>query len=182
MTDKRRLILDAALECFLDYGFRKTSLEDVASAAGISRSSIYGYFRNKDDLFLSTVERLVGGAHDRAGAVLGSDLEPREKLLAIVRAWVLEPMGRILASRHGAELMEAGHGISSDMVCGYEKRMTDLLAGVVGDAGLAELMVLSIHGLKSDSPDIDVLEERLTRLVDLVLAKGVGQAGKESGK
>ena len=50
---KRDAILNAAFNQFSHYSFRKTSMEDIAKAAGISRASIYSYFQNKDDIFRS---------------------------------------------------------------------------------------------------------------------------------
>jgi AcrR family transcriptional regulator len=44
-------VLETALTVFTRYGFRKTSIEDIAKAAGISRQGIYFHFRNKDEIF-----------------------------------------------------------------------------------------------------------------------------------
>ncbi len=50
-------LLDAAEECFLKFGLTKTTMEDVARAAGASRATLYRHFANRDDLFLGVVER-----------------------------------------------------------------------------------------------------------------------------
>ncbi len=57
-VSKSRLILQAAIEVFNSLGIRKTSLEDIARTAGISRSSIYVYFENKDVLFQEAVREI----------------------------------------------------------------------------------------------------------------------------
>ena len=44
-------ILEAAEECFARYGFRKTSMEDIAREAGLSRRSVYRHFPDKSALF-----------------------------------------------------------------------------------------------------------------------------------
>ena len=41
----------AATAIFLRYGFKKTSMDDVAQAAGVSRQGLYLYFDTKDFLF-----------------------------------------------------------------------------------------------------------------------------------
>lgn len=40
----------AAFETFRAYGFRRTSMEDIAKAAGMSRAALYLHFRNKEDI------------------------------------------------------------------------------------------------------------------------------------
>ncbi|NDG94170.1 MAG: TetR/AcrR family transcriptional regulator, partial [Gammaproteobacteria bacterium] len=49
-TTKRDAILTAAGEQFNQYGFQKTSMEDIAQRLGVSRASLYSYFTNKDDI------------------------------------------------------------------------------------------------------------------------------------
>ena len=49
--NKREAILNAAFITFKNYGYRKTSMHDIATALGISRASLYSYFENKDDIF-----------------------------------------------------------------------------------------------------------------------------------
>ena len=48
--NKREAILNTAFTTFKDYGYRKTSMLDIATALGISRASLYSYFENKDDI------------------------------------------------------------------------------------------------------------------------------------
>jgi AcrR family transcriptional regulator len=48
--DARDRILDAALRLVTHQGFARTTLEEIASAAGVSKSAIYWHFKGKDDL------------------------------------------------------------------------------------------------------------------------------------
>ena len=66
---KRDAILDAAYRQFSHYSFRKTWMEDIAQAAGISRASIYSYFQNKDDIFRNVSIQLHDQAEHMAGPV-----------------------------------------------------------------------------------------------------------------
>jgi len=52
-------LLDAALAVFGERGFRQTTLEEVATRAGVSKGTVYLYFASKDDLFRAVVERKV---------------------------------------------------------------------------------------------------------------------------
>ncbi|MCQ8783611.1 TetR/AcrR family transcriptional regulator [Mangrovibrevibacter kandeliae] len=48
---KRRQILDGARDVFIQMGFDAASMNDVTRAAGVSKSTLYVYFRSKDELF-----------------------------------------------------------------------------------------------------------------------------------
>jgi AcrR family transcriptional regulator len=48
---KRRQILDGARQVFLERGFDAASMMDIAKAAGVSKGTLYVYFKDKDDLF-----------------------------------------------------------------------------------------------------------------------------------
>ncbi len=56
MDDKRYIILQAALQVFRQHGYDKVALNDVAKHAGKARTSLYKYFRNKEDLFKAAME------------------------------------------------------------------------------------------------------------------------------
>jgi AcrR family transcriptional regulator len=51
----RARLVEAAARVIAEKGFERTSLEDVAARAGMTRGAIYGNFRNKEDLFLAVV-------------------------------------------------------------------------------------------------------------------------------
>src|SRR5438067_8103636 len=52
----RSKLIEAATEIINEKGYEKTSLEDVAKRAGVTRGSIYGNFKNRDDLFMAVLE------------------------------------------------------------------------------------------------------------------------------
>lgn len=54
-TEKQNLILDKSLKVFAYYGFKKASMEDVASQLGMTKGNLYFYFQNKQDLYEKTV-------------------------------------------------------------------------------------------------------------------------------
>ncbi|MBU1672702.1 MAG: TetR/AcrR family transcriptional regulator [Actinobacteria bacterium] len=55
-TDRRESILEAARDVFQRYGYRKATMEDIAVAAGITRQTLYRYFRGKKVLLTSLLE------------------------------------------------------------------------------------------------------------------------------
>jgi AcrR family transcriptional regulator len=75
--ERPREILAAALRVFAERGYNATRLSDVATAAGVTKGTIYYYFRNKDALLLrlaesagkAEVERLSALVHDASGPI-----------------------------------------------------------------------------------------------------------------
>lgn len=55
----RSLLLDTAERVFAEQGVSRTSLSDIAQAAGVSRGAIYWHFKNKADLFNAMMDRLT---------------------------------------------------------------------------------------------------------------------------
>lgn len=55
--DKRQLITETALGLFSRFGYSKTSLDDIASAAQIAKGTVYYYFPSKEELFISVIEQ-----------------------------------------------------------------------------------------------------------------------------
>lgn len=63
---RRAQILDAAAQVFAERGFHRTTVHDVAKAAGVADGTIYNYFENKTALLLGILDRL-NEAERRAG-------------------------------------------------------------------------------------------------------------------
>lgn len=47
----------AAMECFEKYGLEKTTLEDISKAVGLNKSSLYYYYKSKEDIFIEAALR-----------------------------------------------------------------------------------------------------------------------------
>lgn len=71
--DKRVRILNAATELFARYGFKKTSIDEVAADAGVGKGTVYLLAKNKEDLFFQVVHRELR----RWVAEIGEHIDPR---------------------------------------------------------------------------------------------------------
>jgi AcrR family transcriptional regulator len=60
--ERRRQILDAALKVFAAKGLAATMMSDIAAASDLSYGLIYHYFHDKEELFITLVERALQGA------------------------------------------------------------------------------------------------------------------------
>lgn len=76
-------IIDAAEECFARFGVAKTTVEDVAHAAGMSRATLYRNFSGgRDELILAVFLRDVGRFLDRIGERLPQEFTAAEAVVA----------------------------------------------------------------------------------------------------
>jgi AcrR family transcriptional regulator len=57
---KRQTILEAATARFAEVGYEAASMDGLAAAAGVSKGSLYDYFKNKEDLFYASFEWFEG--------------------------------------------------------------------------------------------------------------------------
>jgi AcrR family transcriptional regulator len=55
---RRNAIIEAATHVFLESGFGKTTMSDIAARLGGSKATLYGYFSSKEELFLETIRTL----------------------------------------------------------------------------------------------------------------------------
>lgn len=78
--DTKELILKIAMQVFAKYGFRKTSINDIANAAFRSKGSVHYYFKNKNELFQKVVEKEFQLLHTELEIVTKSELNGKMKL------------------------------------------------------------------------------------------------------
>ena len=125
---RHQAILSAAFGCFAQYGFRRTSMEDIAQAAGMSRPALYLHFRNKEDIFRSLVRHFYDLAIQQVGQALLQPGPPDEVLVRAFRAQSGEVGEVLLTSPHGAELLDSKLTNVCDIASEGEARLAALYA------------------------------------------------------
>jgi AcrR family transcriptional regulator len=83
-SEVRAQIVDVARKIFTRYGFRKTTMEEIAEAARKGKSSIYYYFPGKEEIFKAVVEKEAGELRLRLNKIMHADTSPLEKLKAYI--------------------------------------------------------------------------------------------------
>lgn len=163
---RRQSIITAALECFLQYGYEKTTLEDIATRAGLSRTLLYLQFRNKEEIFLETTRALYQEQFTRAWPILKRPINRKEKLLLIYDELLIKPWARICRSPGYENFLAACHRISPQLDREYEREAIRLLLPLFGDKSVIEVFLLCVDGLFSDDPSPATLRKRVRILVD----------------
>lgn len=173
--DRQDAILDAAFHAFATYGFRRTTMDDIAQGAGLSRTALYLHFRNKEDLFRHLAQRYFDEvARDFARILDHPSNDPAATLSAAFRAKDGKFMDVVLGTPHGAELMDAGFSIAADIAEVGEAALQARLAAWIGrhrtppDLGapddIARTLMAALKGIKSGATGLDDYRAAQNRL------------------
>lgn len=87
-TEKMQAILEGALQIFMEQGYTAASMNRIAQAAGVSKSTLYSNFQDKKGLFLALIQDLTYSSRQEVFTLLSqSDLQapPEEVLRQIAR-------------------------------------------------------------------------------------------------
>src|SRR5260370_37678991 len=135
-------VLETALTVFARHGFRKTSMEDIAKAAGISRQGIYLHFKNKDEIFSAAIQKALDDGLRAASEIFDDDrLTLEEKLFKALDEWfgrhvgLFHPEASDLAAECERVLGDAVEKSSSSFHKKLEKAVLSSSAKRTKDAG-----------------------------------------------
>lgn len=173
-AERRERVRSAALEVFARYGLRRTTMADIAAAAGISRPGLYLVHANKTAVVRDLAEHLVGKSDVAAEAAWRDDMAVGEGLAAAIVARDL-PLFRILAaSAHGAEILADAAALTQDIHAAIEARFRALVtrrlaaAGVAGPEEMARMVAKAADGLKHAGGDEADYIADVHRLADAI--------------
>jgi AcrR family transcriptional regulator len=184
------LLLDAAMECVLAVGVRRTTLSDVARTAGVSRMTLYRRFPDVRGMLSALITREFGKALAAAAEAAASEPTVRGRLVVasvhMIRALAANPLMHAVIERDGEMLLP----YIMERI-GTSQRMTEEFLRVQLAAGHADgsirvadptLQARSIFLLlqpyaftirpSTSDLSLDDLLGELTRLLDVALAPG----------
>ena len=164
----RDRILDAAIAVFRRHGFRRSSIEQAAEAAGLTRQALYHHFKSREALFRAVIERLHESALAAEIAAVDATENAGGSLADILVAGVTARLRQFIASFDGSPHIEelfsehltqardlyqkyaglyAAHGAATtERVC--RKQRLSLANGMTSEE-LARCVEMAINGAKS---------------------------------
>lgn len=110
--NRRRQILDAAIECFAHDGFQRTTMEDIIREAGLSAGAIYDYFASKDQI----IETLADQRHEREKQVIEAALN-RDEWAASLRELLRSFSSELLAASPVRKERRLGIHLWAEALC-----------------------------------------------------------------
>ncbi len=172
-------VLRAALETFARYGYKKSSMEDVARAANISRPGLYFLFNSKQNLFRAAVRRALDDDLEAAKRSLADAGRPlRDRLIEALDLWAGRYVGSM--AKEIPVLIETNPellgSIATDYPARFAEMITDALAahlppGRVDLAkDIARTLLSTTAGIKHEASTREEFVARMTIGVDLFMS------------
>ncbi len=178
---RQQAILNAAFGAFATYGHRKTSMDDIARAAGMSRPALYLHYRNKNDIFRSLAQYYYDQATEAVAVALGDSGAVAEVLGGAFAAQGGDVFEVMLTSPHGLELLDATNATASDIVQTGEAELRTIYAdwldrwaasGRIVLAGpsqeMAGTMMAALKGIKMAGTDYTTYKRRVALLAAMI--------------
>jgi AcrR family transcriptional regulator len=195
-------ILDAAMRVFRRHGFRRSSIEQAAEEAGLTRQALYHHFASKETLFRAVIERLYeqGLAAEIAAAEAAEEagLELADILVAQIGARMQSLLASLKDSPHTEELFSEHLAQARDLYQSYSSRFADEVATTIArvcrkrkltlQSGvsvreLARCVEMAVHGTKSAFPSIqpiDAFLRQLETMLRMLIAGAMAPSAKKS--
>jgi AcrR family transcriptional regulator len=79
-TKTREKIIKNALKIFAQKGFFRTAMDDIAQATGVAKGTVYLYFKDKQDLYIATIDEHFNRALETLSAIEAKTTPPGEKM------------------------------------------------------------------------------------------------------
>lgn len=177
-ADRRDVVLTAALETFVRYGYRKTSMQEIAVAARISRPGLYFLFTSKQELFAAAVGRALDQDLRTTACSLSDEARPlQERLLDAFDTWT----GRYLGAVGGelSAVAEAHRDVLGTAVVDAPRRFHALVIDAVVSArgprdratseAIARTLISTAIGLKQQTTSRQTFRKNLGTAIALLL-------------
>lgn len=126
----RRLILDAALEVFSAYGFRGSTVDQIAEKAGMSKPNLLYYFPRKQNIYVTVLEDTLATWLEPFEHI-NPDGDPLEELRRYIAVKLEMSAKKPEASRLFANEILHGAPAISDFLKGHLKQLVDEKAAVI---------------------------------------------------
>lgn len=188
---KQHAVLDVAAAVFAQYGFKRTTMNDIAEAAGISRPALYLMFDNKEHLFHELAEYRINLALKASREALtgaGNVTDRFINSLMVFEKTYTEPVAN---SPHGEELIDVNLSLASDVMAKGYAELVSALAEILKEADrsgevtfdntpmthktFVELLLSSIKGIKKMAGSKEEYRKQ-TQQVALIFLQGITPA------
>src|SRR2546421_1806565 len=137
-ADRERLMLRAAGNAFSRKGFHRSSMDEIAQAAGVTKPMLYRYFRSKEDLYAAYLRMTGQELIDRVRASETRNQPPLARLRAGLRAFLayVEEHRAGWTVLHGESTAPAHADIARE-IAALRSRIIAMLTTLFGDEALA---------------------------------------------
>lgn len=171
---RRARIMEGGLRMVLAYGFHRTTMDDIARAAEVSRPALYLRFRNKTDIYRAIAQRLLAHCLAQTKEALAGEGTLVERLDLMVQNAMGGTMCEIERSPHGQELLDMSGSLAGDIMAQWREEMdavleeamaaeaaqagVDLAARGISPRAVAQTLLDALDGMKTrlEQPEANV--------------------------
>ncbi len=181
-------IIDSSQGIFARFGFKKTTMDEIALAVNKAKSSIYYYFKSKEEIFQTVVEKESEALKEEISKAIEQEITPQRKLYVYVKT-------KILSFNHLVnfynvlkdEYLNKHYKFIEKMREKYHQYEFEVIKGIL-DSGIEQGMFVSnnidgtalaittaLKGLEHpwfEKYDVSKIEDNINRLID-ILFKGI---------
>jgi AcrR family transcriptional regulator len=174
-TDRRTGVLDSAMVTFARFGYRKTSMEEVARAARISRPGLYFLFSSKETLFRAAVTQALERDIAAVEHLLADTGRPLpERIVEAFDQWAGRYIGPL--TRDVAVVIEDNPDLLGEIIETAPRRFEELITEAIAvESGreaappVAQTMISASIGLKHQAASREFYLERLEVAIGLLV-------------
>ncbi len=147
-TGRTEQIADAALTLFARYGYKRTSMDDIARAAGLAKATLYLHFKGKDDVFRAMLSLLGKRVEARCREVLVSKAPFERRLAGLMRAHFATAFESFGAGEHLPELKAVIATVAGHEIMAFETMFAEFAVGLFTQADAAGEIAIARPGLE----------------------------------
>lgn len=176
-SEKEELVLDAARQVFLRYGYSRATMADVAKAAGISRPALYLLFPGKEHVYSAVIHRINDEAfQDITRGTQATDTLARKLEVALER-WVAQSWDLERANPDAGGFFDHALPVVQEIYAKFQTYLASLLEDAVHASALevtpeelARTLLYSLWGPKSIAKNGVELRRMIAVQVSLTVA------------
>lgn len=174
-------ILDAAIGALSQYGMRRTSINDIAERAGVSRQTVYNSFGNKDEILRSALLHIAKLSEQRARQKIENSENISEQLDIMFAIFVIEPFNLTHNKKDSEDIFADAETIAKEGLGAFHEIVKNLYAELfapfaehlsqknMSPASLADQVDSACQGFKKNARSVRHLKELLTTQKALIL-------------
>ena len=166
---RRARILDGALKVFVAYGFARTTMDDIARSAELSRPALYLVFKNKTDIYRAIARCVLAQIVSRAREAMQGEGPLLARLDRMIETAFFEILRDIEDAPHGPELLDIRNTLAADLLAEWRGEMLGLLREAIAHEAAANGVDLAARELTAQAVAetfLDALEGMKSRISD----------------
>lgn len=180
--DKDSRVLDAAASVFFRYGYRRTTMGDLAQAAGLSRPALYLRYCNKERIFEAVVRRFSAQILEEIRQGAPAQGPVLERLRFAFDLWVVRPYALMVASPDAKDLADCSFEFAQAAIdegyAAFEAELRRILDSIpeprtvpgTSPAEIARILATTARGFKASARSTEELKSMIDGLLKIVLA------------